>query len=133
MRLDRAGVWSTPIVLVLGLVLTISVLTVGLACVDQLQRLRRKQRGIEDFNDFLEEVQLLSMGGEGETGFVELDLDGELLVEETLARLVVDGENLRGELLPLPVRGASRLTAGSYSMELKRGEDGHLLIEIRRV
>jgi hypothetical protein len=133
MRLDRAGVWSTPIIMVLGLVLTASVLTVGFKCIDQLQRLRRKQRGIEDFNDFLEEIRFLSVGGEGGTGFVELGPDGEILVEGTLARLVVGGENLRDELLPLTVRGTSRLTAGNYSMELKRGEDGCLFIEIRRI
>jgi hypothetical protein len=133
MRLDRTGIWSTPIVLVLGLVLTISVLTVGLACVDRFQRLRRKQLGIEDFNNFLEEIRFLSVGGEGGTGYVELGPEGEILVEGTLARLVVDGENLRDELLPLPVRGTSKLTAGNYWVELRRGKDGRLFIGIRRV
>jgi hypothetical protein len=133
MRLGLAGVWSIPVVVLLGLVLAAGALSVGLACVDWLQRVRVKQLAIEDFNRFVECVELLSVGGEGGTESIELSHDGWITVNETLTELVVDGERVRAEVLPLPVSGISKLTAGSYSLELKRGDDGRLFIEARRM
>jgi hypothetical protein len=90
--------------MMLGLVLTASVLAVGVGCVDRLHRVRREQLAVEDFNRFVERVQWLSAGGEGGTGFLELSLDGRIVVDGTLAKLVVGEETLRVEVLPLPVR-----------------------------
>ncbi len=130
MRLGHNGVWSLPVVLVLGLVLTTSVLSVGLACAGMVNRTRQKQVAIEDFNRFLEKIQMLGIGGVGGTGYLELKLDGEIILDGDLAVVVVGGENLRFEMLPLPVAGVSSLSAGCYNLELKKGGDGNVFIEI---
>lgn len=129
MGLDRRGVWSTPVVLLLGLVMTAGVLSVGLASLDRMQRVRLEQLSVEDFDRFLERVQMLGMGGEGGTGFLELSLDGEIKVGGGLAQLVVGSKTLRVEELAMRASDCS-LTAGRYRLELRRDSAG-LFIEIR--
>ncbi len=129
MRLGQKGVWSLPVVLTLGLVLTASVLSVGFACAGMVNRARQRQAAIEDFNAFLERIQMLGIGGVGGTGRLELKLEGEIILEGGLAGLVVGGENIRFENLPLTISGVSSLSAGCYRLELKR-EDGDVFIEI---
>ena len=135
LKLDARGIESLPVVLLLGAVLGGSTLAIGAACLDQAQRLSGRQRAIDSFNYFVERTRMLSAGGLGSVQLVELELcGGKLTVEKELVQLVINGEIVGSNVLPLPVTTSGlELSSGSYLLELKRGADGGYHLEARRV
>ncbi|MDI6884276.1 MAG: hypothetical protein QMD00_04000 [Hadesarchaea archaeon] len=135
MQREAWGVESLPVALMLGAVLGASTLAIGAACLDQAQRLSGRQRAIDSFNHFVERARMLGAGGVGSIQLVELELGGgEIIVDGELVQLMLDGELVRSDVLPLPVSAPeSELNSGSYLIELKRGASGGCFLEVRGV
>lgn len=135
MRRDARGVESMPVVLLLGAVLGAGTLAIGTTCLDQARRLSERQRAIDSFNHFVERSRMLSAGGVGSVQLVELELGGgEIIVDGELVQLMLNGDLVRSDTLPLPVFSQeTELGSGSYLIELKREAGGEFFLEVRRV
>lgn len=133
MRRESVGVESLPVVLLLGAMLGASTLAIGIACLDQAQRLSEKQRAIDGFNLFIERTRMLSAGGVGSIQFVELKLgEGSIILDGESVQLVIGEEIVRSDVIPLPISAPeSQLGSGSYLIELKRGADGRCFLELQ--
>ncbi len=133
MRRESVGVESLPVVLLLGAMLGASTLAIGVACLDQAQRLGNRQRAIDGFNLFVERARMLSAGGVGSIQLVELELgESSIILDGKFVQLVMDGEVIRSDVLLLPISAPEpQLGSGSYLIELKRGADGRCFLELR--
>ena len=133
MRHEIRGVESLPVVILLGAVLGASTLGIGLACLDQARRSSERQQAIDSFDLFIQQVRMLSAGGVGSVQLIEIHTgDGVIVLDKNVARLVVDDEVVRSDILPLPVfTSTPQLSTGSYLVELKRGADGSCFLEVR--
>jgi hypothetical protein len=75
---------------------------------------------------------LLSAEGVGGLRDVDLELGrARVLINGTIAELVIENQTLKIEMLPLPL-SARELATGVYILKLKRGASG-LFIEVGRV
>jgi hypothetical protein len=134
---DAKGVESLPVALLLGAVLATSMLAIGTACLDRVQRLGERQRAIEGFNTFVELARMASAGGIGSVQQVKLELaGGKLAVDTNLVQLIYGEEVLRSEVMPLSVvldGGGLEISNGNYVIELLRGAEGEYFLKVRRL
>ncbi|MFN4132763.1 MAG: hypothetical protein ACK4GQ_00095 [Candidatus Hadarchaeales archaeon] len=126
----EAGVWSLPVSLLLGAILATATVAIGTASLARVERLERARQAVEDFNNFVEAVRLLSFGGEGSVRRVAVRGEAEIDVWGTFAQLKLSGDVLRAEPLPIPISAPATLHQGIHEMRLWRGPDGRLRVTV---
>jgi len=125
---ETRGIEGLPVVLLLGAVLGASALAIGFKAMDRATDTEARQRAIRSFDEFIERVHIVALGGVGSTQQVELELSGaRMLFDGRLVQLVDGDEILRSEVIQLPiVTSIARLDGGRCSMTLKRATNDEL-------
>ncbi|MEM2866382.1 MAG: hypothetical protein QXM46_02455 [Candidatus Hadarchaeales archaeon] len=121
---------SFPVVLLLGLFLALSTLSLGLVGMERLREREGKEKAVLGLQLFLREVKALALSSPGSGREVELELgEGELLVLEGKVELWFRGKKA-GEGIPaLPLHPHPLLLReGRYLLRLERGEDFRVLV-----
>ncbi|MCQ8898245.1 MAG: hypothetical protein NQU48_02230 [Hadesarchaea archaeon] len=115
---------SFPLVLLLGLLLSLSTLSLGLAGVERLKRMEERERSLQGLRFFLEEVRALSFSHRGNEREVELELGrGELLVLGEKVEAWLEGEKVGEGISPLPLFPSPLLLReGRYLLRLGEGK-----------
>jgi len=118
---------SFPLVLLLGLLLSLSTLSLGLAGVERLRRMEERERALQQLRLFLGEVRALSFSHRGSEREVELRLGrGELLVLGERVEVWLEGEKVGEGISTLPLLPSPfSLREGRYLLRL---EGKHVLI-----
>jgi hypothetical protein len=122
------GVEGLPVVLLLGIILGASALTIGFKALNQAADAEARQRAIRSFNEFVERARIVALGGVGSTQQVELELSGaKMLLNARLVQLVDGDEILKSEVIQLPiVASVDKFNGGRCSMTLKRATSAEL-------
>jgi hypothetical protein len=121
---------SFPLVLLLGLLLSLSTLCLGLAGVERLKRMEEREKSLQELRLFLEEVRALSFSHQGSEREVELELGrGEFLVLGEKVEVWLEGEEVGEGISPLPLRPSPLLLReGRYLLRLEGGGNPGVLI-----
>ncbi|MEM3519576.1 MAG: hypothetical protein QXT22_04060 [Candidatus Hadarchaeales archaeon] len=130
MREEEAGAWSLPVSLLLGTILATAAVAVGTASLARVERVEKARRAVEDFNNFIEAVKLLSFGGEGGVRSIEVNGEAEIDVWGTFAQVRLSGSILQAEFLPIPVSAPTTLREGIHQIWLWRDFDGQLKFKV---
>jgi hypothetical protein len=125
---ETRGIEGLPVVLLLGAVLGASALAIGFKAMDRATDTEARQRAIRSFDEFIERVHIVALGGVSSTQQVELELAGtQMFFDGRLVQLVDGDEILRSEVIQLPiVTSIARLDGGRCSMTLKRATNDEL-------
>lgn len=118
--LDSSGMESIPVVLMLGVLGAALTLGIMVSGIDMAQRERDRLSAISGFDEFVSRVSLLCSGGEGSSAVCELEIGGgKVEVEGRKLKLVLDGEEMRSALIPVPFEPPAReLRGGVYLITL---------------
>ncbi|MEM2875021.1 MAG: hypothetical protein QW567_03265 [Candidatus Hadarchaeales archaeon] len=113
---------SIPVVLMLGAVAAVFTLGVMASGLGLAERTNDRGAAVQGFRTFVNRVALLCSGGEGSSIACNLDVgDGMVEVDGRRLRLLLDGEELRSDLVPVPFEPSVReLRNGAYVLTLVR-------------
>jgi hypothetical protein len=132
---ESRGTEALPVVLLISCVLAASTLAMGLNNLDRIKSIRERQRCAASFNNFIEHAKLVSLGSEGSTRTIDLDLpNGKISFQGRIAKLIVNEEVIKSEILPFPVHfDIQSIESGSYIIELARVKDKFELLLTKAV
>jgi hypothetical protein len=120
-RLGLRGVESLPVLLLVGGILSAVAAGLGVRAVDTFNQKRDEQVSLQEFQEFTEKARAVCFGA------------GELQVTITKAEIVLRGAVAqlcsppRAESLPVPFSRNGVLKEGTYTIRLKKIEEGWFL------
>ncbi len=123
LEFKERGIVGLPVILLLCIFLTVSVVGLGMRGLSQANRFRNSQRSVNSFNRFVETSRKVAFGGIGDGQKIRLDLtDAEISVSSREVRLEGSNEILKVEYLPLPMlkngKSIYNLQTGVYFVSL---------------